>query len=66
MDERVQTSALDPASQLVDGSGQPARRKVDPRCPKCQAGPDRRVLSGGFGEPHEVCGQCGFDFPPED
>jgi transposase-like protein len=31
-------------------------------CPRCAATNDRRVLSGGFGEPHDVCGQCGYEF----
>lgn len=36
---------------------------TDERCPKCKAGPEKRRLSSGFGEPHDVCGRCGFDFP---
>ena len=34
----------------------------DPNCPKCKAGPERRRLSAGFGEPHDVCGKCGHEF----
>lgn len=39
---------------------------VDPRCPRCRADESARVLSGGFGALHEVCSECGYDFPPED
>lgn len=35
----------------------------DTACPRCQAPADRRVLSAGFGDPHDVCGRCGYDFP---
>lgn len=31
-------------------------------CPTCRAGLDRRVLSAGFGFPHQLCGRCGYDF----
>lgn len=34
----------------------------DERCPICGVGPERRRLSSGFGEPHDVCGKCGYDF----
>lgn len=37
-------------------------RKADTRCPSCRADKDRRVLSAGFGIPHDVCGQCGYEF----
>lgn len=30
-------------------------------CPKCGEGPNKRVPSGGFGEPHYVC-ICGHEF----
>lgn len=48
---------------LVDPTGRPARPVQDRSCPRCGADAGRRVLSAGFGEPHDVCGQCGFDFP---
>lgn len=35
----------------------------DDTCPRCSAPPERRRLSAGFGEPHDVCGRCGYDFP---
>jgi len=47
---------------LVDASGKPARRPESKICPRCAAGPERRVLSGGFGAVHDVCGACGHDF----
>lgn len=34
----------------------------DGSCPRCRADQDKRVLSGGFGEPHDICGQCGYEF----
>jgi uncharacterized protein (DUF983 family) len=51
---------------LVDASGRPigtAAPKSGGPCPRCQAPATRRVLSGGFGQPHDVCGACGHDFP---
>jgi uncharacterized protein (DUF983 family) len=47
---------------LVDPQGKPARKSTDKACPRCGASPDKRRLSGGFGEVHDVCGQCGEDF----
>jgi rubredoxin len=58
MGDRV--SVLGGAVTLVDASGKPVKR--DTRCPQCQAGPDKRVASGGFGEPHDVCVVCGHEF----
>jgi uncharacterized protein (DUF983 family) len=52
--------------QLVDAHGRPmATPATSAACPRCQAPPTRRVLASGFGEPHDACGQCGHDFPPE-
>jgi uncharacterized protein (DUF983 family) len=48
---------------IVDPSGKPARKARDTACPKCGAGADLRVLSGGFGVVHDICGRCGFDYP---
>lgn len=59
---------MEPVTQsrtIVDPQGRPARRPESRACPRCGAGPERRVLSGGFGEPHHVCGQCGEEFPME-
>jgi len=47
---------------ILDASGKPARQAIDTSCPQCGAGPEKRVLSGGFGPVHDVCGQCGHDF----
>jgi len=48
-----------PAIVLTD---QTPLHDPDGRCPQCRAEESRRVLSGGFGDPHEVCGSCGFEF----
>lgn len=45
---------------LVDAAGKPAVR--DTSCPQCGAGKDRRQVSAGFGQPHDVCSKCGHDF----
>lgn len=34
----------------------------DGRCPRCRADESKRVLSGGFGHPHEVCSACAYEF----
>jgi uncharacterized protein (DUF983 family) len=47
---------------IVDPQGKPARQAIDTACPQCGAGPAKRVLSGGFGAVHDVCGVCGHDF----
>lgn len=47
---------------ILDASGKPARSANDTGCPQCGAGPDKRVLSAGFGSPHDVCGTCGHEF----
>jgi hypothetical protein len=44
---------------ILDATGKPARPAADARCPRCGAGPEQRVPSGGFGVPHPVCtGGC--------
>ena len=35
---------------------------TDDRCPRCKAGTDKRVASAGFGNPHDVCSRCGFEW----
>lgn len=57
----------DPAAALVDPHGKPTARRKDEakRCPRCAAGSEKRVASGGFGEPHPVCSRCGHDFVGE-
>jgi len=49
---------------LLDAAGRPlaSRPTVPKACPGCGAGPERRDLSGGFGEPHDVCVVCGHEF----
>jgi uncharacterized protein (DUF983 family) len=54
----------DPAAALVGADGRsPARAKKSKDCPRCDAAPEKRRLSGGFGAVHDVCGSCGYDFP---
>ena len=48
---------------IVAPDGRPARVATGPGpCPTCGAKPSRRVASSGFGQPHDVCGQCGREF----
>jgi uncharacterized protein (DUF983 family) len=49
-------------SKILGLNGKPIAQPKSSRCPKCGAGADRRVLSAGFGEPHDVCGTCGFEW----
>ncbi len=53
-------------SVIVDPSGKPARTSADARCPRCGAGPERRVLTSGFGPANVACGQCGHDVEEPD
>jgi uncharacterized protein (DUF983 family) len=48
------------APKILNPSGKPARDAVSTACPRC--GSDKRVLSGGFGNPHDVCGNCGYEW----
>lgn len=53
-------------SSILNASGQPAR-KADEMCPSCGKKSPRgdtraRTLSGGFGQVHDVCTNCGHDF----
>lgn len=49
---------------LVDATGKPIHREaVSKLCPRCNADPKHRRLSGGFGPVHDICGVCGYDFP---
>ncbi len=48
---------------ILDPKGQPARKPVDKHCPRC--GKDKRVASGGFGVPHPVCSNCGYEWVNE-
>lgn len=49
---------------LVRPDGQPLKA-ASRDCPRCGAGPDRRVPSAGFGEPVPVCAKCGWAFTGE-
>jgi hypothetical protein len=56
--------AGEPPPAIVDPQGRPARDRERPAdCPRCGAPPKKRRLSGGFGELHDLCGVCGYDFP---
>lgn len=47
---------------IVDPTGRRARDPESRRCPTCGAGPEQRVSSSGFGQPHDVCRRCGHEF----
>lgn len=49
---------------ILNPHGQPARRPVSDRCPKCGAGPEKQRPSSGFGVPHPVC-ECGHEWHTE-
>lgn len=54
---------------IVNAHGKPARQ-ADETCPGCQKPCPRgdaraRCASGGFGELHDVCRRCGYDFVDE-
>ena len=46
-------------------SDRKAKAKAD-TCPRCGAGPERRIDGGGFGGKSIVnCGRCAYEFPQE-
>lgn len=51
---------------LVDAYGAPIGRAAGasrPPCPRCGAGPEKRIPSAGFGRAiHDVCQTCGHEF----
>jgi len=58
------------AGAIVAPDGRPARRITEQGtskqpCPNCNAGPDKRRASGGFGLPHILCAVCGFAWENE-
>lgn len=53
--ERVSQAVLGP-------DGKPARVPLSDRCPRCGAGPEARVSSAGFGQPHEICRACAYEW----
>ena len=60
MPEPEQVQPFNPV--LVAPDGRPARLPADARCPRCGAGANERVLSAGFGEAHNICQRCAFEF----
>lgn len=52
---------------LVAPDGRPLRRAAaaSKACPRCRADEGKRVPSGGFGDPHPVCGVCGYEWHDE-
>jgi hypothetical protein len=46
---------------IVNPQGKPARASASKDCPNGH-GPEHRVKSSGFGEPHPVCSKCGHEF----
>jgi Zn ribbon nucleic-acid-binding protein len=55
-------AAQDPAAGLVAPSGNPARQAAGTNCPRCNADKSKRVLSSGFGVPHDCCSNCGHEW----
>jgi hypothetical protein len=49
------------ALPLYGPDGKEVRSQRFSPCPKCGAGPDSRVPSGGFGQTYLVC-HCGHEF----
>lgn len=43
-------------------STEPKPLPKDDRCPRCRAGREKRVASAGFGQPHDVCNVCGYEW----
>lgn len=46
---------------LLGPDGKPAQSVREIVCPKCGRGSDKRIPSGGFGQPWFVC-ICGYEF----
>ena len=63
VDDAIAAAAAEHRTQIVDPSGRPARKAQSTDCPGCSAPKAKRRLSSGFGAPHDICGECGFDFP---
>ncbi len=49
---------------IVNPQGKPARAAVSADCPRCGAGPQKRVKSGWGDDAHPVC-NCGYEFLDE-
>ncbi len=51
---------------ILNAYGQPASQTiVSEDCPQCGAEKDRRGPSSGFGHPHPICLDCGFEWMQE-
>lgn len=54
------------APVLLDAGGRRIKReKVSHACPRCGAGPEKRVKSAAFGGAHPVCRTCGYEWMDE-
>jgi uncharacterized protein (DUF983 family) len=62
VDDAIAAAAAEQRRTIVDPSGRPARKAQTTDCPGCGAPKTKRRLSSGFGEPHDICGECGHDF----
>jgi ribosomal protein L37AE/L43A len=51
---------METLSRLLDATGRPVRPSTD--CPRCGAEKSKRVASAGFGAPHDVCRECGYEW----
>lgn len=47
---------------ILGADGKPAPKVDRSACPGCGADRSKRVASGGFGEPHDVCRECGYEW----
>lgn len=58
------TETARPLVQLTDPA--PLPTTPDSRCPQCRATERERVMMHAFGgQPRQVCGACGHEWPPE-
>jgi len=55
----------DAASAIVTPQGKPARLPRTANCPRCGAGPDRRVRSGMGALVDVTCERCAFEYEKE-
>lgn len=55
------------APTILDAGGRPVKRQtISHDCPRCGAGPRKRVKSGAFGiAAHPVCLTCGYEWMDE-
>lgn len=50
------------AKSIVAPDGRPARQAESRNCPRCGAGPERRMNTAGFGAPVICCSSCGYHY----